>query len=103
MRRLHLNDLPKEALEKFPLNLFRIILDSEQKALTTAQNLVRQLPQQHLSAQTQEIFVEVLINLLLSKLPQMSRKKMSLKFVSEVTGLSPEEIRSLKKAKEPRA
>ena len=31
------------------------------------------------------------------------RKKMSLKFVSDVTGLSPEEVRMLKKAKAVRA
>lgn len=172
LRRLYLNELPKEALEKFPLNLFRIILDSEQKALTTAQTLVRQLPEQSLSAPSQEAFISMLINLLLSKLPQMSRKeiekmltpmlsdvrksrfyqeveeeltqeltpkltqeltprltqelmpqftqegklaekreiaatllrkKMSLKFVSDVTGLSPEEVRMLKKAKAVRA
>lgn len=155
LQRLHLIDLPKEALAKFPLNLFRIILDSEQKALATAESLVRQLPQQNFNAQTQEAFIEMLINLLLHKLPQMSRKeiekmltpvfsdirksrfyqevaeeltqeltpklthaskleekreiaatllrkKMSLKFVSEVTGLSPEEIRMLKKATPPR-
>ena len=172
LRRLYLNELPQEALEKFPLNLFRIILDSEQLALVTAQNLVRQLPRQNLNTQTQETFIEMLINLLLSKLPQMSRKeiekmltpvfadirksrfyqevaeeltqeltpkltqeltpkltqeltpkltlaskleekreiaatllrrKMSLKFVSEVTGLSQDEIRMLKKVKELRA
>ncbi len=160
LRQLYLNELPEEALAKFPLNLFRIILDSEQKALTTAQTIVQQLPEQSLSAQSQEAFIAMLINLLLSKLPQMSRKeiekmltpmlsdvrqsrfyqevaeeltqeltpkltqeltpkftqqgklaekreiaatllrkKMSLKFIAEVTGLSPEEVRIIKKVK----
>ncbi len=147
LRRFYLTDLPKELLQKFPLNLFRIILDSEQKVLATAESIVQQLPQQNLSAKAQEAVFELLINLLLSKLPEFSReeiekmfapmlsdikksrfyrevteeitqeltpkiareekrelaatllrKKMSLKFISEVTGLSQEEIRALKKA-----
>ena len=143
IRRVYLTDLPEEMLEKFPLNLFRIILDSEQKVLATAETIVRQLPQQNLSAKQQETIFELLINLLVSKLPEFSReelekmfspmlsdikqsrfyrevaeeitqetklernreiaatllrKKMGLKFVSEVTGLSHEEIRALKKA-----
>ncbi len=36
IRRVHLLDLPEEMLKKFPLNLFRIVLDSEQEVLTTA-------------------------------------------------------------------
>ncbi len=163
LRRFYLADLPEELLQKFPLNLLRIILDSEQKVLATAENLVRQLPEQNLSEKEQEIFIELLINLLISKLPKLSReeiekmftpmlsdikksrfyqevaeeltqeltpkltqeltpkltqeltpkiaqernrelaaallrKKMSLKFISEVTGLSQEEIRALKKS-----
>lgn len=163
IRRVYLTDLPEAMLQKFPLNLFRIILDSEQKVLATAETIVRQLPQQNLNAKQQETIFELLINLLVSKLPEFSReelekmfapmlsdikqsrfyrevteeiaqeltpkltqeltpkltqeltpkltqmrnreiaenllrKKMSLKFVSEVTGLSHEEIRALKQA-----
>jgi len=138
IKRIYLTALPKETLEKFPLNLLKIIIDSKQEALTTAETIIRQLPQQIHDEETQETIVELLINLLLNKLPQMSReeilkmfepllsdirqsrfyqevaeeggiekaraiattmlkKRMSLKLVSEVTGLLPAELRALKK------
>lgn len=138
IKRIYLTGLPKEAFTRFPLNLLKIIIDSNQEALATAETIIRQLPQQVQDEETQETIVDLLINLLLNKLPQMSReeilkmfepllsdikksrayqeiaeegrqektrefarillrKRMSLKFISEVTGLSPEEIRALKK------
>jgi predicted transposase/invertase (TIGR01784 family) len=138
IKRIYLTALPSEAFTRFPLNLLKIIIDSKQEALATAETIIRQLPKQVQDEKTQEIVVDLLINLLLNKLPQMSReeilkmfepllsdikksrayqeiaeegkheakraiaatmlkKRMSLKLVSEVTGLSPEEIRALKK------
>ncbi|MGH7600021.1 MAG: Rpn family recombination-promoting nuclease/putative transposase [bacterium] len=138
IKRIYLTGLPKEAFSKFPLNLLKIIIDSNQEALATAETIIRQLPQQVQDEKTQETIVELLINLLINKLPQLSReeiekmfepllsdvkesrfyqevaeevemkkareiatmmlkKRMSLKLVSEVTGLSPEELRALKK------
>ena len=75
IRRLHLSALPESMLEKFPLNLLRIILVSEQAALETANDIVRQFPPQYLGQKEQEVIIDLLINLLLSKLPQMSRKE----------------------------
>ncbi len=137
IKRFYLTGLPKEAFTKFPLNLLKIIIDSKQEALATAETIIRQLPQKVQDEKTQETIVELLINLLLNKLPQMSReeilkmfepllsdirksrayqeiaeegrqernleiaktllkKRMSLKLISEVTGLSPAELRALK-------
>jgi predicted transposase/invertase (TIGR01784 family) len=137
IKRVYLTGLPKEAFTRFPLNLLKIIIDSNQEALATAETIIRQLPQQVQDEKTQEAIVELLINLLLNKLPQMSReeilkmfepllsdvrksrayqeiaeegrqertreiakillrKRMSLKLISEVTGLSPAELRALK-------
>ena len=138
IKRVYLTELPKEAFTRFPLNLLKIIIDSNQEALATAETIIRQLPQQVQDEKTHGTIVDLLINLLLNKLPKMSReeilkmfepllsdvresrayqeiaeegrqertreiakvllrKKMSLKLVSEVTGLSQAELRALKK------
>ncbi len=140
LQRVYLADLPKKYLEKFPLNLLKIIIDSKKKVLATAKTIIRKLPKQVSDAKQQETVVELLINLLTSKLPQMSRKeitkmfdlrdvkksrfyreianenkregrqqrdreivkkllrkKMPLKFISDVTGLSANQIRALTK------
>jgi predicted transposase/invertase (TIGR01784 family) len=140
--RVYLNQLPKKHLEKFPLNLFRIILDSEQDAVLTGKKIIRQLPIQIRSLRKQKEVIDLLMNLLSSKLPQLSqkevkkmfepiltdvkksrfyqeiareitqesslkekhriakallKKKMSLEFITEVTGLSSKEVRALNK------
>jgi predicted transposase YdaD len=137
-KRIYLTALPEQAFKKFPLNLLKIIIDSKQEALATAETIIGQLPQQVQDEKEQEVIIDLLINLLLNKFPQMSReeilkmfepllsdvkksrayreianegkqeekrkmarsllrKKMTLEFISEVTGLSPEELRALKK------
>ncbi|MCI0695296.1 Rpn family recombination-promoting nuclease/putative transposase [candidate division KSB1 bacterium] len=78
--RLYLTGIPEERLEKFPLNLLRIIIDSDEKVLASAEKIIRQLPEQVPDARTQEVIVDLLINLLLSKLPQMSRKEIEKMF-----------------------
>lgn len=75
LRRIYLTGLPKALLQKFPLNLLRIIVDSKQTVLATAAALVQELPQQSMDAEEKDIFIDLLINLLMSKLPQMSRKE----------------------------
>jgi predicted transposase/invertase (TIGR01784 family) len=140
LQRIYLADLPKKYLEKFPLNLLKIIIDSKTKVLATAKTIIRKLPKQVPDAKQQETIVELLINLLASKLPEMSRKeitkmfdladvkksrfyreianenkregrqqrdreiikallrkKMPLRFISDVTGLSTKEVRALTK------
>ena len=146
VRRIYLTALPEAVLAKLPLNLFRLIINSEPEVLSTAKQIIRQLPEEIHDAKKQEIIIELLINLLLSKLPQFSRKdiekmfepflsdvkksrayqefaeeiaqeltskiaqernreiakallrkKMTLAFISEVTGLSQAELRALKK------
>jgi len=142
LRRFYLSDLSKDVLEKFPLNILRIIIDSKQVVLSTAEQIIRQLPEQVDDEKDRAVIVELLVNLLMSKLPKFSRKeiekmfepllsdvkksrayqeiaeegrqegkmetareiaktmlkkRMGLKLISEVTGLSEEEIRTLKK------
>jgi len=80
LHRVYLADLPDEILEKFPVNLLKIIVDSKKKVLSTAEKIVRQLPEQVPNEKQQEIIVELLINLLVSKLPKMSRKEIEKMF-----------------------
>ncbi len=75
LRRVYLDNLPEALLQRFPLNLLRIILDSKQKVLAIATDLVGQLPQQNVNEEERETFIALLVNLLLSKLPHMSRKE----------------------------
>jgi len=159
LQRVYLHELLKKYLERFPLNLFRIILEPKRNAIATAEKIVQQLPDNIRDKKAQETIVEMLINLLMSKLTDISRKeiekmlelllsdirksrayreftregkregiregiregkregsregkikkareiaktllqkKMSLEFVAEVTGLSPAEVRALKKS-----
>jgi predicted transposase/invertase (TIGR01784 family) len=72
LQRLYLSRLSKEYLEKFPLSLFQIILDSEQEVLSTVQKFVRQLPKNVSKAEEQETIVQLLSNLLMEKLPKLS-------------------------------
>jgi len=136
LQRVYLADLPKKYLEKFPLNLLKIIIDSKKKVLATAEKIVRKLPEQVPDEKKQATIVELLISLLVSKLPQMSRKeitkmfdlsdvkksrfyrevaeeviqernrefamallrkKMPLRFISDVTGLTAKQVRTLTK------
>ena len=46
----------------------------------TAEQIVRQLPEQVQDEKTQEIIIELLFNLLLSKLPQLSREEIKKMF-----------------------
>jgi predicted transposase/invertase (TIGR01784 family) len=73
--RLYLIELPKEQLEKFPLNLFRIILNSKQNAVFTVKSIVRQLPSQISTRKKQEAIIQMLVNLLMNKLPELSVKE----------------------------
>jgi len=80
LRRLYLTTIPEEQLNKFPLCLFRIIIDPEEQVVATAEKIIRQMPEQVSDAHSQEIIIELLGNLLLSKLPQMSRKEIEKMF-----------------------
>ncbi len=80
LKRVYLTSLPEASLERFPLNLLKIIVEPEEKALPTAEKIIRQLPEQVQDEGTQELIVELLINLLVSKLPQMSRKEIEKMF-----------------------
>ena len=140
LQRVYLANLPKKYLEKFPLNLLKISIDSKKKVLATAKTIIRKLPEQVPNEKQQDIIVELLISLLVSKLPQMSRKeitkmfdladvkksrfyreiatenkregrqqrdreiikallrkKMPLRFISDVTGLTAKQVRALTK------
>lgn len=80
LQRIYLTDLPGELLEKFPLNLLKIIIDSKKKALATAERIIRKLPEQVPNEKQQETIVELLLNLLVSKLPTMSRMEIEKMF-----------------------
>ena len=75
LQRLYLARLSKEHLEKFPLSLFRIILDSEQEVISTVRKIVRQLPSHFPAAKEQEQIIQMLVSLLIDKLPKLSLKE----------------------------
>jgi len=75
LQRIYLNELPKKYLERFPLNLFRIILEPKRNAIAIAEKIVRQLPDNIRDKKAQETIVEMLVNLLMSKLIKISRKE----------------------------
>jgi predicted transposase/invertase (TIGR01784 family) len=75
LQRIYLNRLPEELLEKFPLNLFQIILNSEQRIPDVVKKIVRQLPSQIPDAKKQEIIIELFVNILTNKLPKFSLKE----------------------------
>ncbi|MGH7451199.1 MAG: DUF2887 domain-containing protein [bacterium] len=68
-------DEKKAKKYKFTLNLFRVILNSKQNAISTAKNIVRQLPSQIFSRKKQEAIIQMLVNLLMNKLPELSFKE----------------------------
>jgi len=80
LRRVYLTAVPPELLEKFPLNLLRIIIEPEGKVIATAEEIIRQLPEQISDERIQEVLVDLLMNLLLSKLPKMSRQEIEKMF-----------------------
>ena len=72
LQRIYLNQLPMEFLKKFPLNLFQIILNSEENVLATAKKIIRLLPGQIPKPKEQETIIDLLVNLLINKLPKLS-------------------------------
>jgi len=87
LHRIYLNELPEALLEKFPLNLFQIILNSEQNVSSTIKKIVRQLPGQFPDIRKQMIISELLVNLLMNKLPRLSFnevKKMIAPLLSDI-------------------
>lgn len=75
LQRVYLADLPEEALKKFPLNLLKIIVASKRQVITAAEEIVRQLPRQISNEKQRSLILELLASLLVSKLPEMSRKE----------------------------
>ena len=75
LQRIYLTQLLKEYPEKFPLNLFQVILASEQEVAATVKRIVRQLPGQIPDKKERENIVELLVNLLMDKLPQLPLKE----------------------------
>jgi len=78
--RIYLNQLPPELLKKFPLNLFQIILSSNQDAVLTGKKIIRQLSGQIRSPRKQQEIINLLMNLLSSKLPELSEKEIQKMF-----------------------
>ena len=88
IRRLYLTALPEEMLEKFPLNLLRIILDSKQQVLATAEKILQQLPEQVHEENKRQLILDLLVNLLMGKFPQLSRKEID-KMLEPMLSCSP--------------
>lgn len=54
--------------------------DSKEKVLSTAKKIIQQLPEQVQDQRTQETFIELLFNLLFTKLPKLSREEIKKMF-----------------------
>ena len=72
LKPLYLTHLSREHLQKFPLSLFQIILDSDQEAVSTASKIIQELPNDLPDAKEQEKVFQILVNLLMDKLPKLS-------------------------------
>jgi predicted transposase/invertase (TIGR01784 family) len=71
--RIYLDELPQETLEQFPLNLLQIMLDKKPNVLSTVGKIAQRLPAEMPKASAQENFIELMVNLLLSKFPELTR------------------------------
>jgi len=71
--RIYLDELPKETLEQFPLNLLQIMLDKKQNVLSTVEKIARRLPAEMPEAAAQENFIDLMVKLLLNKFPELTR------------------------------
>lgn len=71
--RIYLDELPEATLRQFPLNLLQIILDKKQNVLSTVGKIAQRLPAEIPQASAQESFIELMVNLLLSKFPELTR------------------------------
>jgi predicted transposase/invertase (TIGR01784 family) len=150
LQRVYLDKLSAAYTEKFPLSLLQIITESEETVGRTVSEIVKRLPTEIRGTQESEKIIELLIDVLLNKLPSLGReeiekmveplisnikksrfyqeiaeevaqeitskiaqesklernreiaktlldKKMGIDFISEVTGLSKEEVLAISK------
>lgn len=73
--RIYLDELPEATLQQFPLNLLQIILDKKQNVLSTVENIKRRLPKEMPEAAARETFIELMVNLLLNKFPELTERE----------------------------
>ncbi len=73
--RIYLNKLPEKYLRRFPLNLLQTISATEQNVIPAVRKLTRQLPRQVQDQKQLNSIIDFLINLILSKIPKLSRKE----------------------------
>jgi predicted transposase/invertase (TIGR01784 family) len=75
LRRIYLDKLPSANIEKFPLTLLQIITESEEAVGRTVSEIVKGLPTEIRETQELEKIIELLIDILLNKLPSLGREE----------------------------
>jgi len=73
--RVYLDELAEETLQQFPLNLLQIILDEKQNVLSTVERITQRLPKEMSKASARETFIELMVNLLLNKFPELTERE----------------------------
>ncbi len=72
---IYLDDLHEAYREQFPLNLLQIISEAERQVLPTVKKIVRMLPNQLRDQKQYEEIIQLLVTLIMSKFPKLSRKE----------------------------
>lgn len=75
VQRIYLNQLPATFFDDFPLNLLQIISAPEQNILATVTKITQQLPVKIQDEKERETIIDLLISLLMNKLPKLTREE----------------------------
>ncbi len=80
LKRVNLNKLPKEYRERFPLSILQIIMESDQELLGVIDKIVKRVPVEIHDQKGQEKIIDLLVNLLMHRLPNLTRKEIEKMF-----------------------
>jgi predicted transposase/invertase (TIGR01784 family) len=75
IQRVFLDRLPTADIERLPLSLLQIITESEEAIGRTVSEIVKQVPAEIREPQESEKIIELLIDVLLNKLPNLGREE----------------------------
>ena len=75
LQRIYLNALPDGLLDRFPLNLLKIIIAREEEVADITEKIVSQIPDAIPNLKQQEIIFELVVNLLLQKFKKITREE----------------------------
>lgn len=87
LRRIYLDELPASVVDRFPVNVLKIILVPEHKVREGAEGLIKRVPSMVPDQKRQRAYVELLIGMLRQKLKHISQEqvmKMTAPILSDI-------------------